>query len=192
MTNKKHIIMTNETQDIDLNNEAEGTVEQDETTEQSEETQERVTETPEAKRARLKRQLEQLEKKHPELSEKPKSSKKSDELDYGQEAFLIANGIKGDDESSLVKDIMANTGKNLKEVINSKYFQAELKEMRDLRATAEAIPQGKNRNGQSAQSTVDYWIAKGELPPASEVDLRRKVVNARIERESKKNVFYNK
>ena len=155
---------------------------------------EKPIETPEAKRARLKRQLEQLDKKHPELADKPdksekKSSKKSDELDYGQKAFLIANGIKDADEMDLVQEVMKSTGKSLDEVVGSRFFQAELKEVRDDKATAEAIPKGNKKGNNSASNTVDYWIAKGELPPKDQRELRQKVVNARIKAESGKSQF---
>ncbi len=113
----------------------------------------------------------------------------SDELDYGQKAFLMSNGVKGTEEVKLVKTIMANTGKSLDDVLESKYFQAELKEMRDNEASANAIPSKGKRAGQVAVDSVDYWLAKGELPPASERELRQKVVNARIGKEKNTNVF---
>lgn len=154
---------------------------------------EKPIETPEAKRARLKRQLEQLEKKHPELADKPKKSdkksSKSDELDYGQKAFLIANGIKGADEMELVQEVMKSTGKSLDEVIGSRFFQAELKEMQEDKATAAATPPGSKRGNNSASNTVEYWIAKGGLPPKDQRELRQKVVNARIKSESGKSQF---
>ena len=155
---------------------------------------EKPVETPEAKRARLKRQLEQLDKKHPELADKPnksdkKTSKKSDDLDYGEKAFLIANGIKESDEMDLVQEVMKSTGKSLDEVVGSRFFQAELKEMRDDKATADATPKGSKRGNNSASNTVEYWIAKGELPPKDQRELRQKVVNARIKADSSKSQF---
>jgi hypothetical protein len=114
---------------------------------------------------------------------------KSDNLDYGQKAFLIANGVKEADEIGLVKDIMANTGKSLDDVMASKYFQAELKELRDAKVVAEAVPSGSKRTGQSSKSTVEYWIAKGELPPVAERELRQQVVNARIKTEKGGSIF---
>lgn len=142
-----------------------------------------------AKAEEYEGRLRRAETKLSKVSEKAPS--KSGELDYGQKAFLVANGIKGNDEIQKVRDIMSNTGKSLDEVLESKYFQAELKEMRELKATAEAIPQGSKRGTQSAQSTVEYWIAKGELPPVSDRELRQQVVNARIKKESKGGAFYN-
>lgn len=148
-------------------------------------------ESPEAKKARLERQQEQHKKKHPELYEaKPdKKSKKSDELDYGQEAYLIANGIKEQDEIDLARDAMVSTGKSLKEVLAGKYFQSELKEMREEKAAKAAIPSGGNRSGQTASNSVEYWLQKGELPPANMPKLRQDVVNARIKKESNESVF---
>lgn len=145
-------------------------------------------ETPEAKRARLTRQLEQLDKKYPVAKDEKKSSKKSDDLDYGQKAYLVANGIKGD-EMNVVKEFMANTGKSLDDALDNKYLQAELKEFREAKATAAAVPGNTKRSGQSGASTVEYWIAKGELPPASDRELRQKVVNARIKSESNTSMF---
>ena len=125
-------------------------------------------------------------------NKKPAEQKvnKSNDLDYGQKAFLVANGVKESDEMKLVKGVMQETGKSLEDVLSSKYFQAELKEMRDLKASSNAIPNGK-RSGTASQDSVDYWIAKGELPPASDRELRQKVVNARIKKNDNKGVFYN-
>ncbi len=125
-------------------------------------------------------------------NKKPTEQKvnKSNDLDYGQKAFLVANGVKESDEMKLVKGVMQETGKSLEDVLSSKYFQAELKEMRDLKASSNAIPNGK-RSGTASQDSVDYWIAKGELPPASDRELRQKVVNARIKKNDNKGVFYN-
>jgi hypothetical protein len=131
----------------------------------------------EAELAKYKRMSEQKTKK---LEKVKNNFNESGDFDYGQEAYLIANGIKGD-ESDLVKQIMSETGKSLKDVVNSKYFQAELKEKRDAMAMAEAIPQGTKRSGQTTRDQVAYWVSKGELPPNTpeNMQLRRDVVNAR-------------
>lgn len=152
---------------------------------------EKKEESPEARKARLERQLKQLEKKNPDLFKKTekKTSKKSDDFDYGEKAYLIANGIKEADEMEFVKDVMKETGKSLDAVVGSKFFQAELKERREDKATADATPKGSKRSGQSAANTVEYWIAKGELPPKDQRELRQKVVNARISKESNKSMF---
>lgn len=151
-------------------------------------------ETPDQKEARLARMLDRHQKKHGlgkyANGQQPSDDKnKSGDLDYGQKAFLVANGVKDAEEVALVQTVMKDTGKTLEQVLESKYFQAELKEMRDAKATADATPNGTKRSGQSARDTVEYWLAKGELPPADQVKLRRDVVNARMKAESSGNPF---
>ncbi len=153
-----------------------------------------VIETPEAKRARLERQLNQHNKKYgfdkeEKLAPKTKKADKNGELDYGQKAYLVANGIKGSDEVALVQKVMAETGRDLDSVLEMKHFQTELKDFREAKALKDAIPNAQNRSGQSTRDQVGYWIAKGELPPADQVQLRRDVLNKRIEQAKSGNQF---
>lgn len=117
----------------------------------------------------------QTETKKPEAQ----VEKQSKELDYGQKAFLIANEIKGKEEHDFVLEVMNDSGKSLDEVIESPYFKAGLEEKRQAKATEEAVPQGTRRASSSAKDSVDYWIAKGELPPIDQPKLRMEVVNAK-------------
>lgn len=149
----------------------------------------KTVETPEQKYARLKRQTEQLGKKLGIDSDKSSKSSKASELDYGQKAFLVASGVKGAKEMDLAKEYMSNTGKSLEEVVENKYFLNDLKELRETTASANAMPNGSKRSTNSSKDSVDYWLAKGELPPADQIELRRKVVNERIAKEKNKNVF---
>ena len=153
-------------------------------------TKAKAEETPEAKYARLKRQLEQHEKKHKLGSHAEKqpegdSNQASDpnELDYGQLAFLASQGVDVNSEKQLelVRKSMKETGKDLKGLLSSKYFQAELKELKDEAAATDAIPQKGGRAGGAARNSVEYWVAKGELPPNTPENqqLRRDVVNAK-------------
>lgn len=146
-------------------------------------------ESPADRKARLERELARHKEKHPELYEekKPeKRGKKSEELDYGQKAYLIAKGIEDAEEVALVKTAMENSGKSLEEVLNASWFKAELKEFRDSKETANATPGNGKRTGSSAANTVEYWLAKSELPPNTPENkkLRQDVVNARIKRET--------
>jgi predicted nuclease with TOPRIM domain len=138
---------------------------------------------------RLKRAETKLSKVDRTSEKTP--SKKSDDFDYGEKAYLFARDIKTQSEMKLVRDVMKDTGKKLEDVLESKYFQAELKEMRDIEQTSRAIPSNSKRTGQSSVNTVDYWLAKGELPPADMPDLRKEYVNAKAQKSVSKKMFYN-
>lgn len=95
-----------------------------------------------------------------ETANKPpdaKPPKQQDDLDYGQMAYLRSSGIQGSDEVALVKEIISNTGKSLLDVIDSKYFQAELKELRDNKAAKNAMPDSTKRGSNNNQGDADYW-----------------------------------
>jgi len=192
--------MNENDQAVDFNNEEDLEVEEGRTEDKSqddskEKSEEKPKETPEARVARLKRQLEREERKLGKAPEKtePKSEKatKPSELGYAEKAYLVANGVKGAEETKLVEEFMANTGKTLDEIVESKFFQAELKDLRDSKASSEAVPKGSKRATASSKDSVDYWLAKGELPENTpdNQELRRQVVNARYNRETASSKF---
>lgn len=124
----------------------------------------------------------------------PKANKKAvqNELDYGQLAFhnSKSNSIKieNDDDIEYLQKIMNESGKSQKEILNSKWFQADIKERQEARSVKEAIPSNSRRSPSSGgKDSVDYWLAKGELPPDRE--LREKVVNAKIAKEASADNF---
>lgn len=108
-------------------------------------------------------------------------SKKSDKLDYGQKAFLLSSGIKAD-EFDFVNSELKQFNGELDGLITNPYFKSRLDEHRQEKTTDKATPSGTKRATQSSQDTVEYWIAKGELP--DDFELRKKVVRARREKES--------
>lgn len=177
-------------QDVDLNNEIDLELEADEEV-VVEVPKDKPVETPEAKYSRLERQKEQLLKKHPELGKTESKERATPSSDLGEKAFLIANGYKEADEIALAKKLTKETGKDLESLLGTTYFQTELNKLREDRAEQNATPKGSKRSNNSSVDSVEYWIAKGELPPASEVQLRRDVVNARMKKEESKGVFYN-
>ena len=140
---------------------------------------------------RLKTKLEKAKDKAKEppkeIDDKPEPKEKQG-FDYAEKAFLTANGIKSD-EYAFVEEVMKSTGKSLDEVLEAKYFQSELKERREEKASKDAIPSGSKRAATSSRDTVEYWIAKGELPPENQRELRQQVVNARIKSEKDKSQF---
>ncbi len=123
----------------------------------------------------------------PKVEAKPEEKKEG--LDRIDRAVLRTEKIVSEDEVKLVEDIMKETGKTVEQVLESKYFLTELQSLRDTKTSADAIPKGINRSSQSARDSVDYWIAKGELPPRDQVELRRKVVNAKMQTEKDKSQF---
>lgn len=143
-----------------------------------------------AKARELEGRLKRAETKLKKSSDGPTPSKPSTSggLDYGQKAYLRAEGIKGEAETALVQQFMKETGKDLEKVLESKFFKAELEEMRELAKTDAANPTGK-RTGTTALDSVEYWMAK----PLEDVpkDMRQKVVNALIKQSENKGVFYN-
>lgn len=184
----------NNEEDLDLGNDTEDS--EDEDKQEDEKPQEKRKFTPEEQLAIHERYAKKLRKQLGKDTDEPKveakeKAPKSGDLDYGQKAFLLAAGIKGEEERNLVTEFMANTGKSLDEIVDSKYFQNELKELRDSKASSDAVPKGSKRSGTSSRDSVDYWLAKGELPentPENQ-ELRRKVVNARYEKETSGSKF---
>ena len=181
--------MTNENEQPIEQVEEEVEIELDLDEEQEEVKPQKPTESLEARKARLERQLAQTLKKMGVTNEKKEVPQNQNDL--GESAFLIANGLKESDERSLAKKLAKETGKDLESLLETTYFQTELKSLREQKATSNAIPTGSKRSNNSGVDTVEYWIAKGELPPSSEVDLRRQVVNARMKKQESKGMFYN-
>jgi len=119
---------------------------------------------------------------------KKPASKKEEGLDRVDKAILRVEKITDSDEVDLVQSIMKETGKDLEAVLESKYFKSELAALRQDRETKDAIPNNSKRTGQSTRDSVEYWLAKGELPKDNPA-LKIKVVNAKIAREKDKNQF---
>jgi len=116
------------------------------------------------------------------------SSKNSDVLDYGAKAFLKSSGIETS-EFDFVKEELKQSGfKDLDSLLENDYFKSKLENRRSLQKTQNATIKGKSSNG-VATNSVEYWMGK----PIEEVpaDMRIKVINAKLEKDNKKGVFYN-
>lgn len=163
-------------EEIDLELE-EGTVEETAT-------DSKPKESNEARIARLERQLSQAKKKAGvEVEPKQEKEANKDGLDRIDRAVLRAEKITSADEIELIESIKKETGKDVESILESRYFQSELKALREEKTSQDAMPSKTKRNSQSSTSSVDYWLAKGEMPPASEPKLRTEYVNARIAKE---------
>ena len=120
---------------------------------------------------------------------KPVVEQKSEGLDYGQKAYLVALGYKDPAEHKKIEEAMKSTGKKIEDVLENPYLKSDIETMREVNKSqiASNATSSSKRAGSSAKSDVDYWIAKGGLP--EDTILRRKVVAARRERDTKINPF---
>lgn len=169
----------NEEQDVDLENN-EGDLEEEDESEKD--LSARLKEL-ESEAAKWKRIAQQRHKKLSSEKSPDSTLPKPGELDYAQKAFLRAEGIRSEEETSLVQSWLKNTGKPLDEIVDSKYFQAELKDLRDAQKSKEATPKGSGRDS-SAHDQVSYLLAKVEagemeLNDIQDYDTRVKVLEAR-------------
>ena len=124
---------------------------------------------------------------------KPNPEKPKEGFDYAELAYLTAKGIS-DEDISFVEETVKNTGKQIKDLLGTKWFQAELQERKEERITKEAIPTGSKRSSPSGKDSKDYWISqiesgKAKLSDIQDVNLRREVNNSRIQAEENKSKF---
>lgn len=123
----------------------------------------------------------------------PPVKEENKQFDRADKAFLKASGIKSD-EYDFVLETMQSTGKDLDSILESKYFQSELKERRDVEETKEAIPSGTRRSTAPTRDSVEWWKAKIESGTSTILDitdlkLRKEVLEARKESHRDKNTF---
>lgn len=167
--------------------------ESNDSTESTEES--KPKETPQQRLARLERQAKQLRKKLGiDEADKPAapSNKPSSQLsttDLGTLAYLAQNGVEHAEDISYINEVMQTSGLSLVNVLSKSYVQAELKERQANRKSQDAIPSNSRRSASNSRDKVDYWIAKGEMPPADQVQLRREYVNKRAQIESVQQKF---
>src|SRR3990167_6869149 len=121
---------------------------------------------------RFKTKLEKSKEIKADAPEKKVENKKSDEVDYALESYLVSQGIKEDDERELFNQRVAD-GQKPKDIFGNKFFQQDLAELREAKAVKAALPSGSNRSGSPASNTVDYWKAKVESGKATVLDIPR-------------------
>lgn len=125
-----------------------------------------------------------------ESKKAPTGKPSESDLNYGEKAFLKTYGIQGSDELALVKNFVSRTGDDLDTIVSDDIFLGKLNNLRQARESANAIPKGKNRSGQTGITDIDLAVAKyketGELP--TDFATRNKVVDA-ITTEEKGDMF---
>jgi len=144
------------------------------------------------KREKLAKEFDELKKKSvekPVEEKEPEKPTESNELDYGQRAFLKTYGIAGVDELALVKSWSERTGDQIDVIVEDEIFNAKLKSLRDQKAakdTLQAMSSGRNAPP-SSKSKVEYWLDK----PFDEVpqELKQDVLNAKLKKEKEEGIF---
>lgn len=119
---------------------------------------------------------------------------KSDDLDYGHLAFHNSKAetkVEHEEDVEFLKKTIKDSGKRQNEILSAPWFMGELKDRQGQRAVKEALPSASGRGASVARDTVDYWLAKGELPPRDQYSLefRNNVLNARLEKEKEGSKF---
>lgn len=165
--------------------------------ESSDESEAEEVETPDPKDEEIAKLREESEAKDKQISDlsrikreakkkvksdtSNKTNKQSDELDYGQRAYLNTKGIDEADHD-FVNEQRISSNLPLEELLNNGYFQSQLKERVGSREVKEATPSGTRGSAEPSNTKVQHWLDKGELPPDTPENnkLRQDVVNARI------------
>lgn len=118
-----------------------------------------------------------------------KATAKPNGVELWSKTILIAQGLKENDERELAFEFAKNTGKPIDEVVDNKYFQQELADFREMKATQNASIRSKGKTSNVAQNDVEFWLTKpfGELP--DDFELRKKVVAARRQKSRSTGLF---
>lgn len=139
---------------------------------------------------RLKTKLEKQDKPVEEAKAET-TQKKEDGLDYGQKTFIsqvLKVDLQNENQMKLVQDYL-DAGKSLDNLVENKHFKNDLTDLRETQSVQDATPSTSKRSSKGTKDTVDYWLAKGELPPADQVQLRRDVVNAKVKQQEQGSRF---
>ena len=120
-----------------------------------------------------------------ETPEAPKSQ--SNEPDYARLAYLETKGIVHPDDQKTVQDEAERLKLPLTDVLAMEHIKARLEASKEDREAKAGMPKGKGRGAGTTQHDVDYWVGKEGLP--DDQDLAAKVVEARMGKEKKANMF---
>lgn len=137
------------------------------------------------------RELQAFKRVQAEEKPAPEKEASKEKLEFGLDEvnFLHWKNIDEEFFPRILKEVN-DTGKRLQDVVKFKYLLDEYKDWQDQKAVENALPKDtKHGGGTISRDTVDYWLAKGELPPKDQKELRRKVVEAKIKREEGKAMF---
>lgn len=149
---------------------------------------EKPKETLEARKARLQRELKQVTKKlgEDEPEGKEPSKNKTDGLDETQLDYLDLKGISEPEDIQIIENIAKKTGQTVRQILKDEYVISKLSANKAKREVKDATPSNTKRAGAGQTNDFAQALAKyeqtGVLP--DDFELRSKVVNARMEKES--------
>jgi hypothetical protein len=107
-----------------------------------------------------------------------------------EKAFLNSSGYKDQDEQEEILRIAKNLDLNVADAVNDDFVTSRIEHIRKQKELDNATP-SSSKKAKSTTDDINYWIDKGELPPKDQVELRRKVVNARQKRSKNSKKFNN-
>jgi len=193
--------MENNTENNDSPNVDNGT---EATAEDTTALKEKMTELEASNRQLFERakKAEGFEKKGEEWVKKEKTEKKSskksepnEEFGLLQKGFLRSANIVDEEEVQLVKDLMAETGKEIDVLIDTKYFKSELEALQTKKKNELATSGIKTGRGETnAVNTAEHWIAKGVPPTKEQVPDRKtraKIARAMMSSQKSSKTFYS-
>jgi hypothetical protein len=110
-------------------------------------------------------------------------------LERVQRMELKENGLKDSDEIELVLKKSKELKLDPLVLVSEGLAEGLLERHRKAKQDELATPGTSSRTASSQKDSVDYWIAKGELPSADKVELRREVVKKKIKASNRSNMF---
>jgi len=135
------------------------------------------------------------------VEKKPKVKKTEEKPDESallqkfDKLALKTDGIVEEDEIELAHKLKEETGKEMEDLLKSKYFKAELETLREEKANTKATSDVRGGGGEAkVKETPEYWIKKGGYPTADEVPdkkLRAKIARAMMKNTKSGKKFYN-
>ena len=137
----------------------------------------------------LKAQLEKKETPTPKKEE----AEQSNEPDYAKEAFLEQRGVKHPDDKKIIYDEANRLKLPLTDILGMEHMKTKLKDAQTQREAEEGMPDGKGKPGGVNKGAEDYWVGKknkdGSFAAPPDLELHQKVINKRITKEKKANMF---
>jgi len=102
---------------------------------------------------------------------------------------MMELGVKDNEEVALVNKEALELGVDPLLLVKKGLAESFLAKHRKAKADELATPGTSSRASVSTRDSAEYWIAKGELPPKDQVELRAKVVNQKLEKSKKSQMF---